>query len=108
MSAQDKYAVPRINYFIWYSLIFFFGSPPAWENTFYLFIYFFQFSLSNLLIIREEKAKESTTVKEIGKYDINCYKNLVNLFFEFLQEFFIYIKHARKCFIRFPDTLKLV
>ena len=66
----------------------------------YLFYFSFQ-ELSNRSQthnINGEKTKVITTMEEVWKCDLNC------------QNFGLrnYIKHSKECFIRFPNTYKLV
>ena len=67
---------------------------------------------SNLLIIHEQKTNEITTVKEVGRCDPNYHKNFSELLLGFspriIKALSSYIKHSKECFIRYPNTEKLV
>ena len=66
----------------------------------WLFIIHNRFSKS--LIIHEEKTKEITTVKEVWICDPNYHK------IQWAFALRSYYKHSKECFIRYPNTSKLV
>ena len=71
----------------------------------------FSIYFSNSLIIHEEKTKEITTVKEVWICDPNYHKiREVLLWFSprIINALRSYIKHSKECFIRYPNTKKLV
>ena len=69
------------------------------------------YTFPNSLIIHEEKTKEITTVKEVGICDPNYHKiREVLLWFSprIINALRSYIKHLKECFIRYPNTSKMV
>ena len=85
---------------------------------FSLFFFYHMFTFNNLkepfsklLIKHEEKTKEITTVKEVWICDPNYHKirrSFALIFPKNYQCFEKLIKHSKECFIRYPNTSKLV
>ena len=81
---------------------------PQVHSSYFLFLHI---SFSNSLIIHAEKTKEITTVKEVWICDLNYHKiwwTFALISPRIINGLRSYIKHSKGCFIRHPNTLKLV
>ena len=70
-------------------------------------------TFSNSLIIHAEKTKEVVTVKEVWICDPYFHKIFITFALNFSNNYCFYAlrsysKHPKECFIRYPNTSKLV